>query len=344
MGAGTHAGSSALIIKEQLMSVLALLLVVAAFAITMAIMPAVIRKLQEKGIVATDYYKKDLRKVPTRGGIAPLFVVALMLASAMLAQHLRYAQIVNKVNLISTLVVIIFGVFGAVDDSIDIHRGLKIVIPFLLALPLALTTASTTMILPLVGEVDLGVFFSYLIVPLYVMVVANLVNMHSGFNGLACGLSVILMVTLLVKVVMGGGSSFMLSCMLGAALALFWYNRYPSRVFLGNVGSFLLGAAIGVTIVTHGFLVSGFVMLIPHTVNFLMYVYWRVMHKLHPDDERWRIVKFGRVRDDGTLEVPNGLTLKWALPYRWRMTEKQAVLAMYALTIPFCIVAIFIPY
>jgi UDP-N-acetylglucosamine--dolichyl-phosphate N-acetylglucosaminephosphotransferase len=135
-----------------------------------------------------------------------------------------------------------------------------------------------------------------------------------------------------------------LSCMLGATLGFLWYNRYPARILLGNVGSLALGVTIGAAIVVSGFLVAGFVMLIPHTVNFLLYVYWRVMHRLYPEDKRWQIVKFGRVRDDGTLEVPNRLTLKWILPSYIRMTEKQAVLAMYALTIPFCVLGLFIPY
>ena len=85
-------------------------------------------------------------------------------------------------------------------------------------------------------------------------------------------------------------------------------------------------------------------MLLPHTVNFLMYAYWRVMHELHPEAGRWQLAKFGHVREDGTLEVPNPLTLKWVLPYHFRMTERQAVLAMYALTLPFCVLGLFIPY
>jgi hypothetical protein len=52
---------------------------------------------------------------------------------------------------------------------------------------------------------------------------------------------------------------------------------------------------------------------------------------------------FGRVRDDGALDVPNPLTLKWVLPYYFGMTERQAVLAMYALTLPFCVLGLFIP-
>ena len=84
-------------------------------------------------------------------------------------------------------------------------------------------------------------------------------------------------------------------------------------------------------------------MLIPHIINFLLYLYWRIQHRRFPDDERFRIVKWGRIREDGTLEVPNRLTLKWVLPYHFRMTEKQVVYSMYLLTIIFCTLGLFVP-
>jgi UDP-N-acetylglucosamine--dolichyl-phosphate N-acetylglucosaminephosphotransferase len=101
------------------------------------------------------------------------------------------------------------------------------------------------------------------------------------------------------------------------------------------VGSLTVGASLGVMIVMQGFIVSGFIMLIPHTINFLMYVYWRV--KKYPQ------FKFGKTRDDGTLEVPNNLTLKWVLPYYFRVTEKQSTYAMFAVTAIFCVIGILIP-
>jgi UDP-N-acetylglucosamine--dolichyl-phosphate N-acetylglucosaminephosphotransferase len=88
-------------------------------------------------------------------------------------------------------------------------------------------------------------------------------------------------------------------------------------------------------IVTQGFIISGFIMLIPHTLNFLLYVYWRV--------KKYPAVKFGRIRDDGTLEVPNPLTLKWVLPYYFRVSEKQAGYTMFALTGLFCLAGFFVP-
>jgi UDP-N-acetylglucosamine--dolichyl-phosphate N-acetylglucosaminephosphotransferase len=77
-------------------------------------------------------------------------------------------------------------------------------------------------------------------------------------------------------------------------------------------------------------------MLISHTVNFLMYVYWRMHIQKYP------LVKFEYIRDDGTIEVPNRVTLKWVLPYYFRMTEKQGA-AMYALTAVFCVIGLYVP-
>ena len=78
--------------------------------------------------------------------------------------------------------------------------------------------------------------------------------------------------------------------------------------------------------------VYGVIILIPHIANFLMYVYWRV--------KRVQDSKFGRIREDGTLDVPNPLTLKWVLPYYSRMTEQQATYIMYGLTVMFGVIGL----
>jgi len=318
-----------------------------SFALVMGVTPVFIRKLIERDVLTIDYYKRGEVKIPTRGGIIILAAVLLVFGIATLFEHLWTPSLlhVSRVDWALIIVAGLFGAFGLVDDFVDVGRPLKVIFLSFFSFRLIFDIHSTTVTLPFLGTFDLGLFYLFFIIPVYVLVVANLVNMHSGFNGLASGLSAILIATLLLKFIIAGYNGvFMLSSMLGAVLGFLWYNRYPSRIFLGNIGSLSIGAAIGSAIVVSGFLVSGFIMLIPHTINFLMYVYWRVMHKLHPEDERWKIVKFGKVREDGTLEVPNYLTLKWVFPYFFRMNEKQAVLVMYALTIPFCIVALFVPY
>jgi len=326
---------------------LALVLILASFAIAMVSIPLLIKKLKKGGIVTTDKYKKDLRQIPTRGGFMIIAIVFLLFGIITLFEYLPISVpvILTGADWAMLIVAGLFCAFGLVDDFVDVGRPVKIFMLFFFSYRLIFEIESTMVTIPFIGTFDPSLYYLLLLVPIYVLVTANLVNMHSGFNGLASGLSAIVLAFLLIKFIMAGYNSiFMLSCMLGATLGFLWYNFYPARIFWGNTGSLAIGAAIGAAIVVSGFLVSGFVMLIPHTVNFLMYAYWRLMHRRHPEDGRWKIEKFGHVRDDGTLEVPNRLTLKWVLPYYYRVTEKQVVLALYALTMPFCVAALFIPY
>ncbi len=307
-----------------------LYLIIFSFISALILVRLQIWSFRKKGLVAIDYYKKDRRKVVTCGGLS--LIIVILLTSLIWR--------IGECDSLAIITIIAFGLFGLLDDFVDVGRLTKVVIPFFFTLPLL--TFLDGGVLPLIGKVGLAYF---IISSVYVMVTANLINMHSGFNGLAVGLSTILIFFLLLKSLMfGRGHELLLGGMLGSLLGLLYYNWYPSKIFDGNVGSMTMGATIGLGIVLCGFMVSGFLMLIPHTANFLMYVYWRIMRKLHPEDGRWALVKFGRVREDGTLEVPNNLTLKWVLPHRFRMTERQVVLAMYGLTTVFCLLALPLPY
>jgi UDP-N-acetylglucosamine--dolichyl-phosphate N-acetylglucosaminephosphotransferase len=294
-------------------------------------MPYFIRKLTEKGIIARDYYKKEVTRIPERGGIAILLVA--MVCFSLNTLFFKF----SSTNYVILIVIAMFGLFGILDDMVDIGRVTKLLLMYYCSYPLIQYATHTAFTLPSVGNIELGILYLQFIVPTYVLVASNLVNMHSGFNGLASGLSVIVLISLIIKSVLIGDvdSIFAVVSVTGATLGYYMYDRYPSKIFWGNVGSLTIGAAIGTIIVVQGFIVSGFVMLIPHTINFLMYVYWRAM--------KFPVAKFGKEREDGTLEVPNPLTLKWVLPYYRRVTEKQATWAMYALTMLFCTIGILLP-
>ena len=272
--------------------------------------------------------------IPTGGGIAIMIVVLFSMSINSIFYNF------DAVNYVLLNVILLFGLFGILDDMIDIGRPAKLVLMYYCSYPLMDIMTHSVVIVPFIGNVDVGIFYSQLIVPTFVLVTANLVNMHSGFNGMSSGLSVIILISLIIKSLINEPfenivSIFSIIALTGATFGFYLFERYPSRIFWGNVGSLTVGSAIGVLIVMQGYIVSGFVMLLPHTINFLMYVYWRTM--------KYPQVKFGKVREDGTLEVPNNLTLKWVLPYYKRVTEKQATYAMYAVTIIFCVIGIMIP-
>jgi len=296
-------------------------------------MPYIIKKLRQNGHVVRDMYKKEMPLIPTQGGLVILLISIFSLSIL----TLFYGKTISTINYIIIVVVVLFALFGLLDDLINIGRPAKLILLYYCSYPLIPFITTTTILFPIIGSVDFSIIYLQLIIPTYVPVVANLVNMHSGFNGLAPGLSLMVLFTLVIKAFFHGdiSNALFIVCLTGAVAGYFWFEKYPSRIFWGNIGALSVGAAIGAMIVAQGFIISGFIMLIPHIINFLLYIYWRV--------KKFPIAKFGNVREDGTLEVPNPLTLKWILPYYCRVTEKTASYAMFTVTGVFCLIGFIIP-
>lgn len=100
---------------------------------------------------------------------------------------------------------------------------------------------------PFMGNIELGWF----IVPLFAFVVVatgNAVNISDGLDGLAGGLAAISFVAFGVIALMQGNGLLAAFCftVVGALLSYLWFNIYPARFFMGDVGSFALGTSLGV--------------------------------------------------------------------------------------------------
>lgn len=98
-------------------------------------------------------------------------------------------------------------------------------------------------------EADL--FIGWLIIPLFALVVvatANAVNISDGLDGLAGGLVTYAFLAYTVIAALQGNFGIAGFCMtvVGALLSYTWFNIHPARFFMGDVGSFALGTALGV--------------------------------------------------------------------------------------------------
>lgn len=101
--------------------------------------------------------------------------------------------------------------------------------------------------IPGIGTLSVG----WLIIPLFVLVVvstANAVNITDGLDGLAGGLCVSAFATyaLIAFIEQRYGVSAFCMTIVGGLLSYTWFNIYPARFFMGDVGSFALGTALGV--------------------------------------------------------------------------------------------------
>jgi phospho-N-acetylmuramoyl-pentapeptide-transferase len=101
--------------------------------------------------------------------------------------------------------------------------------------------------LPLVGDVHVGIFYPIFIFFMFI-VVLNSVAFTDGLDGLAAGLAMISFSALwVVATALQYNSLAVFSAtFFGALLPFLYFNVNPARIFMGNVGSHVLGATLAV--------------------------------------------------------------------------------------------------
>lgn len=124
------------------------------------------------------------------------------------------------------------------------------------SLPLvAIEISDTIMNIPFLGKVNFGIWYPLILVPLGVTGAANGFNMLAGFNGLEVGLGIVCVVTVSIIAVIVKSMTALaisLSC-LGVLLAALYYNWYPEKILIGDIGTLFLGAVLAVCIMVDNF-------------------------------------------------------------------------------------------
>jgi len=126
--------------------------------------------------------------------------------------------------------------------------------------------------IPFVGLIDFGIFYSLVLVPLGITGAANAVNMLAGFNGLEVGMGVVAVGALAVIACLNGiiTSLVILMAILGALLAALYYNWYPAKILVGDVGTLSIGAVIACAVIIGNYETAGAILVIPYVVDFLI--------------------------------------------------------------------------
>jgi UDP-N-acetylglucosamine--dolichyl-phosphate N-acetylglucosaminephosphotransferase len=307
-----------------------------SYFVTLWSVPYVVDKLRKYKYVVQDKYKKGKTMVASMGGLAILIGILVSLA---LSQILLSKQNLGEL-IIFYFIVIVYGLYGVIDDIFNFKKRYdKIFALLILSFPMASLVHDTKINL-IYTYLEIGILYSLVVVPMYIMVVANMINLHAGYNGLTQGLSLILLLTLGIKSFMVYEFTYLLFLVpiLGAVLAFLPSTSYPAKVLPGNVGDILVGAAIGCFIIVNNFMWFGIFILIPHIINFIMDTFTIVVRKI-PD------AKFGKIRKDGTIEPPQTMrfkSLKFLIVSIFKLSEQQAVYLLYGLTAVFCVIGIFI--
>ena len=247
-----------------------------ALFLSLLLGPIIIRKLKERQIgqvVREDGPQRHLAKsgTPTMGGTLILLVVLLTV--------LLWGDLQNQYLWQVLGVTLSFGLIGFVDDykkimhqhSAGLSARWRLILQALITMLVcgylyttALSSYDLTFSIPFIKQlsIHLGWFF----IPFAMLVIigsSNAVNLTDGLDGLATLPTVMVAAGLGVFAYSEGNAVFahylqipnipgagelvvFCSAMIGAGLGFLWYNTYPAQVFMGDVGSLGLGAALGI--------------------------------------------------------------------------------------------------
>lgn len=296
---------------------------VASFLVTIIITPRFIEKLRKAGIVGQDVHKEKKVQVPEMGGLTILFGVSagMFISIPFVSADLVYL-------FAAFLTVLLAGVMGVCDDLFGIRFRTKSLLPLFAAVPLMVVQAGVhTMNIPFWGAVNFGVLYPLVLIPVAITVVANSSNMLAGYNGLEAGMGAIACFFMgLAGLILGKIEVAILTfSMFGACLAFLKYNRYPSRVFIGDVGTFSIGAGIAAAAIIGNMEIIGIVVIAPYILNGLITSLEIVRRK--------PVQRFSKVKQ-GIL-VPPGprytQTLYFMMQRAFRLTEKKMAVSMWLL-------------
>jgi len=273
---------------------------VTSFCLAYFALPIIIRKTVAAGMVGHDVNKPGKPEVAEMGGLAVVMGVvgALLLAIAMNTAF-GYSLGMNEM-MAAMLTMVIIALIGTFDDLFDMRKDVKTLLPMVAALPMVAIAAagSTTISLPFIGTVDFGVFYIVVLIPLGITVASNLTNMLAGFNGMEAGMGAVMFAAVALIAVANGSmeAALIAVAMLGALLAFLRFNWYPARVFIGDIGTLLIGGTLAVAVIIGNFESVGAILVIPYLADFAI----KAVNRF-PSKEWW-----GECGKDGKLHPLGG--------------------------------------
>ena len=292
-----------------------------SFFVTRLTMPRMIRKLEAANIVGKDIHKSWKPIVAEMGGFGILFGFIIGMVSGIYMHDILAFKLV-----IVLVVILIVGIIGIADDLLALSSKEKFILLFLAGLPLIWAAPPNVGILYLIT------------IPIALSIGSNLTNMLAGLNGIESGLGIISMTSLTIAcIILGKYDVTIISMsMLGALIAFLYYNKYPAKIFPGDTGTLIIGAAIVCIAFIGRVKLIAFIVLMPNIIDAALKFYSAGFMNRQQQ-------KPTQLNEDGKLVRPDaGFKSMIRLILRKPIAEKDAVRIIWAIGVVFGIIGILV--
>jgi len=268
------------------------------FFATLFFTPLWIKKAKQIGLIWKDMNKPGQPKnVAGSGGL----IVILGFDFGVLS-YIAIKTFILKINITTIEIfvllttILIAGLVGFVDDILGwSHGGLsirfRIFLLFFASIPLVVINAGESTMM----GIDFGLFYPLILIPLGIVGASVTFNFLAGYNGLETSQGIIILSALALVTWLTGNnwlgliSLIMVSCL----IAFYIFNKYPAKVFPGDVLTYSIGALIAIIAILGNIEKIAVFFFIPYIIETGL----KLKGKLKKES-------FAKVNEDKSLEMP----------------------------------------
>lgn len=204
---------------------------------------------------------------PVGGGLLIIVLTTIIFPIALLIMKYFWVPITSVYPMAMELKILLFtfvsfGLLGLIDDTkktfVTLDHGVfglrlrhKLILEIILASIIGFWLVSDLKIdilyVPFFGVLHMG--WAYILFAIFVIIAyANAFNITDGLDGLASGLLMIALGAfwIISSSILDTPLSLFIAIWIGGLLAFLYFNIYPARIFLGDVGALSFGATLAV--------------------------------------------------------------------------------------------------
>jgi len=265
------------------------------FLITLFFLPIWIRRAKNVKLTGKDINKVKKEEVAEAGGVCVIMGFILGILSYIVIRTFYFKSYNNTMEIFCLLsVILIISFVGFTDDilgwKIGLNKSSRILFLIFASLPLMAINAGQA-----VTGTALELIYPLLLIPVGIVGASATFNFLAGYNGLEAGQGAIILFALSIITYLSGNRWLsIIGLVMVASLAAFYiFNKYPAKVFPGDILTYSVGALIAMIAILGNIEKIAIFFFIPYILETIL----KIRGKLKKES-------FAKVNGDGSLEMP----------------------------------------
>jgi UDP-N-acetylglucosamine--dolichyl-phosphate N-acetylglucosaminephosphotransferase len=228
---------------------------------------------------------------------------------------------------------------GVIDDIFGWKKGISqwqhFLFPLFFSVPIIIYTllvGINQIYIPILGTIYIGFIYSWFLVPIAITATSNSFNLFAGYNGLEAGLGIIILSTISIFAFFKLNITLLiiLAAWIGSLAGFIKYNKYPAKVFGGDIITLINGLFAGI---------SAIVLQLEILIAFLIIIY--IIEFIIKAKHRFSTECFGIIQKNGILKAnPKGGSLIHFALNKGKFTERKLVNTFYLIQIGISVISL----